>query len=179
MKDILIVVDIQNDFINGSLGTKEAEAISPKVYEKIKSYLEAGKKVCLTLDTHHENYMNTQEGEKLPVVHCIEDTDGWLPPIEYSDLLRNHEGQYFFLKKECFGFLPWINLLSNNVPSTAEIVGLCTDICVISNALILRSTFPELRLTVDPTCCAGSTPEAHEAALTVLRSCQVEVAADD
>ena len=161
----LIVIDMQNDFIDGSLGSKEAVAIVPQVKEKIDAYRENGDEVIFTRDTHHENYLNTNEGHYLPVVHCIENTKGW----------EIREGLYFegaeIINKPSFGYTGWKEKTFEEI----EIIGLCTDICVVSNALILKALFPEIKISVDPKCCAGVTPDSHNAALETMKMCQIEI----
>ena len=161
----LLVIDMQNDFIDGSLGTKEAVAIVDKVKAKIEEYRANGDRVIFTRDTHHENYMDTNEGKHLPVVHCIEGTEGW----------QIREGLAFdgaeIIDKPSFGYANWKTYDFEEV----EIIGLCTDICVVSNALIIKALFPEIRVCVDPACCAGVTPESHEAAIKTMQMCQVEI----
>jgi len=161
----LIVIDMQNDFIDGSLGSKEAVEIVPAVKEKIKEYRENGDEVIFTRDTHHENYLNTNEGHYLPVVHCIENTPGW----------EIREGLYFdgaeIINKPSFGYTGWKEKTFEEI----EIIGLCTDICVVSNALILKALFPEIKISVDPKCCAGVTPDSHNAALETMKMCQIEI----
>lgn len=173
MKKILIVVDMQNDFIDGSLGTKEAVSIVDKVKMKIAQYREAGDVVIFTRDTHHEDYLETAEGKKLPVLHCVEGTHGW----ELADGLLAEGAEV--VDKGSFGFTGWREYLlpygaaDKNV--SIELVGLCTDICVVSNALILKAFFPETDISVDAACCAGVTPESHEAALVTMRMCQIDI----
>ena len=161
----LIVIDMQNDFIDGSLGSKEAVEIVPAVKEKINEYRANGDEVIFTRDTHHENYLNTNEGHYLPVVHCIENTKGW----------EIREGLYFdraeIINKPSFGYTGWKERSFEEI----EIVGLCTDICVVSNALILKALFPEIKISVDPKCCAGVTPDSHNAALETMKMCQIEI----
>ncbi len=161
----LIVIDMQNDFIDGSLGSKEAVEIVPAVKEKIKEYRENGDEVIFTRDTHHDNYLNTNEGHYLPVVHCIENTPGW----------EIREGLYFegaeIINKPSFGYTGWKEKTFEEI----EIIGLCTDICVVSNALILKALFPEIKISVDPKCCAGVTPDSHNAALETMKMCQIEI----
>ncbi len=161
----LIVIDMQNDFIDGSLGTSEAVEIVENVKNKIKEYADRGDEIIFTRDTHHENYMETNEGKHLPVVHCIEGTDGW----------QIRDGLYVegstVIDKPSFGYTGWSEYSFEEV----ELIGLCTDICVVSNALILKALFPEIKVSVDSSCCAGVTPESHEAALTTMKMCQVEV----
>ncbi|MBR4760483.1 MAG: cysteine hydrolase [Lachnospiraceae bacterium] len=169
MKEVLIVVDMQNDFIDGSLGSGEAVSIVESVKEKIQSYLDAGKKVIFTKDTHPENYLETYEGKHLPVEHCVKETPGW----QISSALPWDDALCSVVEKGTFGFLAWKDLLSD--VTDIEICGLCTDICVISNALILRANYPDKDILVDAKCCAGVTPELHEAALKVMASNQIEV----
>ena len=165
MKKTLIVVDMQKDFIDGSLGTKEAEAIVEKVKNKITQYKEQGGEIIFTRDTHQEDYLNTNEGRHLPVVHCIKGTDGW----KIAEELEIPGAIY--VDKPSFGYMNWKDYHLEEV----ELVGLCTDICVVSNALIIKATYPEIKVTVDASCCAGVTPESHKAALTTMKMCQVEV----
>lgn len=167
MRDTLIVIDMQNDFIDGSLGTKEAVAIVPNVAKKIKEYREAGKQVIFTRDTHSENYLDTYEGKHLPVTHCVKNTIGW----QISDELDFDVEHDVLIDKPTFGWLNWNDFDFDSV----EICGLCTDICVISNALIIRANYPDIDITVDASCCAGVMPEKHKAALEVMKSCQIEV----
>lgn len=171
MKKILVVVDMQNDFIDGSLGTKEAVSIVGNVKMKIRQYHEAGDAVIFTRDTHQENYLETAEGKKLPVVHCVEGTHGW----ELADGLMVEGAE--IINKGTFGFTGWEEYLRSygvaDGSVSIELVGLCTDICVVSNALILKALFPEADISVDAACCAGVTPESHEAALTTMRMCQI------
>ncbi|MCM1180621.1 MAG: cysteine hydrolase [Clostridium sp.] len=165
MKRTLIVVDMQNDFIDGSLGTKEAEAIVEKVREKIKSYQKSGGEIIFTRDTHTKDYLNTNEGKHLPVEHCIAGTDGW----RIADGLEVPGAKY--VDKPAFGWTKWEDFALEEV----ELVGLCTDICVVSNALIIKAVYPEINVTVDASCCAGVTPKTHEAALETMKMCQVNV----
>ncbi len=169
MKEVLIVVDMQKDFIDGSLGTKEAQAIVDDVKAKIEAYLTAGRKVIFTKDTHPENYLETYEGKHLTVTHCVKGTEGW----EISKALPFDEKLCSVVEKGTFGYLDWKELLAD--VTDLEICGLCTDICVISNALILRAIYPDKDILVDAGCCAGVTRELHEAALKVMASNQIEV----
>ena len=166
MKKTLIVIDMQNDFIDGSLGTKEAQAIVPNVKKKIEEYKARGDEIIFTRDTHFDNYLETNEGKHLPVEHCIRNTHGW----QISDNLGNCVG-YDVIDKITFGYDGWNGFDFEEV----ELVGLCTDICVVSNALILKAQFPEINITVDASCCAGVTPESHQAALTTMKMCQINV----
>ncbi len=173
--NVLVVVDMQNDFIDGALGTKEAAAIVPKVVEKIQNF---DGEILYTRDTHEENYLDTQEGKKLPVAHCIKGTKGWElhPKIE---ALRKKEP----IDKPSFGSPHLGSLLrsmDDEYKSSAKggieaitFVGLCTDICVISNAMIAKAFLPEVPIIVDPSCCAGVTPESHKNALEAMKMCQI------
>lgn len=163
MKKTLIVVDMQNDFIDMALGTKEAVAVVPAVKAKIKEYIERGDEVIYTRDTHQENYLDTPEGKKLPVPHCIQGTKGW----EIADGLYVEGCR--IIDKPNFGWTGWDNETFDDV----ELVGLCTDICVVSNALIIKAMFPNANVSVDKNCCAGVTPESHDAALVTMNMCQI------
>ena len=168
MKKILIVVDMQNDFIDGALGTKEAEAIVPYVKSLIEDF---DGKVIFTRDTHFENYMDTQEGANLPVPHCIKGTDGWQIRGEL-DALRKTEA----IDKLTFGSKDLVEILKNEGEiESITFVGLCTDICVISNAMLVKAFYPEIPLTVDAKGCAGVTPESHRRALEAMKMCQIKV----
>ena len=169
---ILIVVDMQNDFIDGALGTKEALAILPAVKEKIESF---DGRVIFTRDTHEADYLSTQEGANLPVVHCIKDTDGWQIRTEL-DSLRKEEP----IDKPTFGSVALGQLLKaydtyDEKIESITLVGLCTDICVISNAMLIKAYLPETPITVDAACCAGVTPESHERALNAMEICQIKI----
>ena len=170
MKKLLLVIDMQNDFIDGALGTPEAEKIVPAVTAKIRTY--PPEAVFATMDTHGPDYLSTQEGRRLPVVHCIRGTEGWKLRAEIAALLTADH----VYEKPTFGCLRLAEDLAG-IPDLEEIevIGLCTDICVVSNALLLKARLPEVRISVDAACCAGVTPEKHAAALETLRSCQVEV----
>lgn len=165
MKKTLIVVDMQKDFIDGALGTKEAVAIVGNVKKKIGEYAAAGHEIIFTRDTHQADYLDTNEGKHLPVKHCIEGTDGW----KIAEGLEVPGAIY--IDKPSFGYMDWAKYNLEDV----EIVGLCTDICVVSNALIIKATYPEIKVSVDSSCCAGVTPESHFAALTTMKMCQIEV----
>lgn len=173
---ILVVVDMQNDFITGSLGTKEAQAIVPNVKKKIEEYRANGNIVLFTRDTHREDYPNTREGKKLPVEHCIFGTWGW----EIADGLCEEWDKV--VDKPTFGSDELIDTLQKAIEDhfwftdEIELIGLCTDICVVSNALMLKAAFYEdYEISVDATCCAGVTPETHEAALKTMEMCQINV----
>ena len=165
---LLIVVDMQKDFIDGALGSAEAIAIVPPVKALIEGF---DGKVLFTRDTHFDNYMQTEEGKHLPVPHCIKDTDGWQIHPEL-DALRTTQP----IDKLTFGSKELIALLADeNDVESITLCGLCTDICVVSNALLLKASFPEAPIAVDAACCAGVTPQAHEAALATMKSCQIDV----
>ncbi|MBQ2990309.1 MAG: cysteine hydrolase [Clostridia bacterium] len=174
-KKILIVVDMQNDFIDGALGTKEAQAIVPRVMERIRACKAEGYTLMATLDTHGEDYMNTPEGKKLPVPHCIRGTQGWRIR---GEILRELNG-CTLVEKPGFASLnlPYIvrNAAAGAQAVSIELLGVCTDICVVSNALMLKAHLPEAAIAVNAACCAGVTPEKHAAALETMRSCQIDV----
>lgn len=174
----LIVIDMQNDFVTGVLGSKEAASILPNVKKKIEEYLANGDEVIFTRDTHFDDYFSTNEGKHLPVLHCISGTDGWqvCPEIDVAECEH--------INKFTFGVPSWDCVSRNNEAGSClvdrkfdsiELVGVCTDICVVSNALILKATYPEAEITVDASCCAGTTPEFHKAALMTMKSCQINV----
>lgn len=175
---VLIIIDMQNDFIDGALGTAEAFAIVPNVRKKVEEAVRNGDMIIYTRDTHFENYLETTEGKKLPVKHCIIGTKGWQIPDE---LLPNSDVFYYIHDKYTFGStrLPmYIYELNDECFDIDEIelVGLCTDICVVSNALLLKSYFYNIcEVSVDATCCAGVTPETHEAALKTMEMCQINI----
>ncbi len=170
--NFLIVIDMQNDFIDGVLGTKEAVAILPAVKERIKNF---NGRVLFTRDTHESDYLSTQEGQNLPVEHCMRDTHGWQINAEL-DALRKEEP----IDKPVFGSVALGQLLKaydtyeENIESIT-LVGVCTDICVISNAMLIKSFLPETPIFVDAACCAGVTPESHERALDAMAVCQIKV----
>ena len=171
MQNILLVIDMQNDFIDGALGTPEAVAIVPKVREKIRSF---DGTVLFTRDTHGENYMETQEGKNLPVPHCIRGTEGWQIRPELEELRVTEP-----IDKGTFGSDELGKILRDlndeNPIGTITVIGLCTDICVISNALLAKAFLPEVPIEVDASCCAGVTPESHENALKAMASCQIRI----
>ena len=168
----LIVVDMQNDFIDGALGTPEALSIVPFVREKVMHF---DGLVIFTRDTHFENYLSTREGKNLPVPHCIKGTQGW----EIADSLKELTKGRTIIDKPTFGSTELQNLIVNEHEKTPfeeiELVGLCTDICVISNAMLIKAALPEVNVTVDSSCCAGVTPESHENALSAMKMCQITV----
>lgn len=167
MSKVLIVVDMQNDFVDGVLGTKEAVEIVPGVIDKVRAAAENGCDIIFTKDTHNSDYLNTNEGRNLPVEHCIKGSKGWeiIPQLSgYADNV---------IEKCTFG--------SINLPEKVlcydeiELIGLCTDICVISNALLLKAHFPEKTISVDASCCAGVTPQSHNNALEAMKMCQINI----
>ncbi len=172
MRKILVVVDMQKDFIDGTLGSDEAQAVVRPVLEKMTSYQKSD--IYVTRDTHGEDYLQTAEGRKLPVVHCVKGTEGWqLHPEVEAGADQNH-----IIDKPTFGSLKLMELLrEENEKETLEIelVGLCTDICVVSNALLLKAAMPENEIRVDAGCCAGVTPESHASALETMKMCQIGV----
>lgn len=171
MQNILIVVDMQNDFIDGALGTKEAVSIVPKVKQKIENFQG---RVLFTRDTHGEDYMDTQEGRKLPVPHCIKGTDGWQIRPELAKLCKEEP-----IDKVTFGSSELGALLQEAEQKehveSITFIGLCTDICVISNALLAKAFLPEAQIVVDASCCAGVTPASHKNALEAMKVCQIQV----
>ena len=170
MKSI-VVVDMQNDFIDGSLGTKEAQKMLPRLKDKLKKVVEDGSaELIFTMDTHGKEYLNTQEGKKLPVEHCIKGTQGWEISPELGEFVAKAKA---VVEKPTFGSMELIKHLK--AADEVELVGLCTDICVISNALLIKAAYPEMKVSVDAQCCAGVTPESHANALEAMKMCQVEI----
>jgi nicotinamidase-related amidase len=170
MRKVLIVVDMQNDFIDGALGTKEAVAILPNVKRKIEEYRNTGNKVIFTRDTHTENYLETKEGKNLPVVHCIKGTAGWA----ISSQLDTKDSA--IIDKPTFGSVTMMSIITNNFRDDEfELIGVCTDICVISNAIMLKAFLPEANVSVDASCCAGVTPQTHKNALEAMKMCQINI----
>lgn len=183
---VLVLVDLQNDFIDGSLGTEEAKAIVPRVVEKINNYPDKGNTLVLfTKDTHNSDYMDTLEGYYLPIPHCIENTPGWSINKDISNAVKQHNFLSYSsdkiinsrIYKNTFGaedLRVFLEKFRYNIEQI-EFCGLCTDICVISNVLMARRVLPNTEIIVDANCCAGVTPEKHQAALEVMRSCQVQI----
>lgn len=171
MKKVLIVVDMQKDFIDGSLGSKEALSIVSNVIEKIKSYENDESIIYYTMDTHYENYLDTPEGNKLPVEHCIKGTAGWMIP---ESILRGHKNIF---EKYTFGSIDLFDELKKyeSEIESIELIGLCTDICVVSNTMLAKAYFPDLKIIVDEKCCAGVTVESHQKALDTMRMCQIDI----
>lgn len=169
-KKLLLVVDMQNDFVNGSLGSSQAASIVPNLVKKIAEYKRLGYKVIFTQDTHDNNYLTTQEGKLLPIMHCVKGTKG------YEIISELDVSGCEVVEKETFGSLNLVDIIKKyNGLEEIEICGLCTDICVVSNALILKAAFPEIKITVDAMACAGITEESHKAALLTMKMCQVNV----
>ncbi|OON99076.1 MAG: amidase [Epulopiscium sp. Nele67-Bin004] len=182
MKKILVVVDMQNDFIDGVLGTKQAQNIVPNVIQKIKKYMQDGETIYFTKDTHTTDYLNTQEGKRLPVEHCIRNTAGWElnPEIQkLADEIQKDSLQPIIFEKPSFGseVLPTTikNSVQENEKVAIEVIGLCTDICVISNVVLIKAFLPEATVQVDALCCAGVTPESHENAINAMKMIQVDI----
>ena len=173
MKHILVVVDMQKDFVDGALGTPEAVSIVDDVVRKINAHKG---EILVTYDTHTEDYMHTAEGKNLPVPHCIKGSDGWQLDRRVADALRGRD--FVAVEKITFGSVDLPRLvteLAGGETFSVELVGLCTDICVVSNALLLKVHFPETDISVDASCCAGVTPVSHAAALSTMASCQIRI----
>lgn len=173
MRKFLVVVDMQKDFVDGALGTAEAVAILPNAVKKIENFVGD---IFVTYDTHFDDYLDTAEGKKLPVPHCIIDTDGWQLNDRIADALT---GRVFVpVHKPTFGSIQLAIEIAEAAQGdefSVELIGLCTDICVVSNALLLKAFFPEAEISVDSSCCAGVTPALHDAALKTLASCKINV----
>ncbi len=168
MKKCIVIVDMQKDFIDGSLGTKEAQEMLPRLLKKLGEEKDAA--LVFTQDTHTADYLNTQEGKNLPVRHCVKPEDGWQIDPALKPFL---EHAVAVVEKPTFGATALPNVLKDF--DEIELVGLCTDICVISNALLLKAFFPEKPISVDASCCAGVTPQSHENALEAMKMCQIQV----
>lgn len=189
---VLVIIDMQNDFIDGALGTTEAQAIVPKVVEKING-ADEDTVIIFTKDTHYDDYLKTQEGELLPVTHCVKDSMGWCINKLVRAAWLHKEGGAFILSKEMFDIEDNNTILKESFGSIQlgellkqmdimqveieeiELVGLCTDICVISNAMIIKAFLPDTKITVDASCCAGVTPQSHKNALEAMKMCQINV----
>lgn len=171
MKKLLVVVDMQVDFISGALGSPAAAAIVPAVVEKIKKEASLGTEIIFTKDTHGDDYLETQEGHRLPVPHCIKGTPGWELDEALHPLARGHK----IVKKNTFGSMELAHDVAGQTFQEIELIGLCTDICVISNAMLLKAALPEATIRVCASCCAGVTPESHRTALEAMKACQIEV----
>ena len=165
---VLCIIDMQNDFIDGALGTKEAQAIVPNVKKKLAEARAKGDRIIFTRDTHTADYLNTQEGRNLPVVHCVKGTPGWeiSPELDTTGEL--------VIDKPTFGSVALAETIAAMQDAdSVELVGLCTDICVISNAMLIKARMPEMPVSVDASCCAGVTPQSHENALNAMKMCQI------
>ncbi len=169
MKKLLVVIDMQNDFVTGTLGSKDAENIVSNVQAKVKEYKENNYSIIFTRDTHFENYLETQEGRNLPVVHCVKGTEG------HEVIKELDTTGYEIIDKPSFGSLELSEKIAIGEYDEVELCGLCTDICVVSNAIILKAKLPETKVSVDPKCCAGVTVESHNAAITTMKMCQVNI----
>lgn len=180
---ILLMVDVQNDFITGSLGSPDAERILPFICKKVEKFiLKYPKGFIYTMDTHDKNYGLTLEGRFLPTEHCIAGTDGWkLPDMLEKIVLSDDEAvmlkKYAFASSDLPHIINSVLIKNNSALEAIEIIGLCTDVCVISNALLLKAFFPETDIIVDSSCCAGTSPESHERALEVMKMCNINITA--
>lgn len=188
LSNVLVIVDMQNDFITGSLGSREACSIVDNVVNKVTEYVNSNRPIYYTKDTHGQNYLDSFEGKNLPVPHCIDGNYGWRLTDKLETFLKEYPNAREVIKRT-FGSFAWstknfitdagIEIMQADPiwfkGGSIEICGLCTDICVISNALIIRAMYPETVIKLDSSCCADSTPENHDAALKVLKSCQIEV----
>lgn len=179
-KRILVVVDMQNDFITGSLGNAETQAVASNVLKKLEAFGETYDKIYFTQDTHFDDYGKTLEGERLPVKHCTYRTEGWAlcPEINTAMSRVPKKVTTVCVEKDTFGAVAIANMLREVIQDKTyiiELVGVCTDICVVSNALLLRTCFPNNVIRVDSKCCAGTSVEAHNAALKVMQSCQIDI----
>ncbi|MDO4649002.1 MAG: isochorismatase family cysteine hydrolase [Eubacteriales bacterium] len=170
MKKVLLVIDMQNDFVTDALASAEAQAIVQKVVQKVEeAQKDSETEIFFTKDTHTPDYMNTNEGKHLPVPHCIRETKGWMLIPE----LEKFQEDATVIEKPTFGFKDWKKVLPEDTEDIT-LIGVCTDICVVSNALILKALYPEVDVHVDTACCAGVTPAAHLAAIETMKSCQVD-----
>ncbi|MGL5258250.1 MAG: cysteine hydrolase family protein [Proteocatella sp.] len=180
MSKILIVVDMQNDFIDGALGTKEAESIVKNVVKKIQQYISNNENIYFTMDTHNENYLSSQEGIKLPVEHCIKGSKGWELQEDIKLLLENFSNKNkLIFEKNGFGSIELAETIKHNFQDNEnteiELIGLCTDICVITNAILLKTYMPNSKIMVDESCCAGVTVKSHNEALDTMKMCQIDI----
>jgi len=172
---VLIIVDMQKDFIDGALGTKEAAAIVANVVSRVENSKD--ELILFTQDTHGEDYLSTPEGKKLPVVHCVEGTDGWKINESILNAWQGNKNTENIFKKSVFGSIELVEFLKKraNEISEIEILGLCTDICVVSNAIMIKNALPEIEINVNEKCCAGVTPQSHREALNVMKMCQINI----
>lgn len=177
---VIVIVDMQNDFITGPLGTPEAVVAKDNLINWLKNNLSHKDKVIFTMDTHENDYLETQEGKNLPIPHCIVYTNGWKLNKEITDIVDKIRPYQSTLYKQSFG-TPFIkDYISYDIDEIEEIIfcGVCTDICVVSNALITKAESPEIPISIIANCCAGTTPEKHKAALSVMESCQIKIVRD-
>jgi len=179
---ILIIVDMQRDFIDGALGTPEAVAITANVVARIAS--SQNELILFTQDTHGEDYLSTPEGKKLPVIHCIEGTDGWQIDSTIKAAWESHPNTIIdsslnqnTFTKPVFGSVDLVSYLKSKQSEieSIEILGLCTDICVVSNAIMIKNTLPHIDISVNAACCAGVTPQSHQEALNTMKMCQIDI----
>lgn len=172
MKKALVVVDMQNDFITGVLGNEACRAVVPRVVERVQEAVNDRTDLIFSQDTHQENYLSTQEGRKLPVFHCIQDTDGWkiIP-----ELAETAEKKGILFRKETFGSRDIAEYIRAHGYEEVELIGVCTDICVISNAMTIKAFAPEAEISVNAACCAGVTPQSHQTAIEAIRACQINI----
>lgn len=170
---LLVVVDMQNDFLTGALRNEDGIKIIPNVIEEINNASE-DTVVVATMDTHYDNYMNSQEGQKLPIPHCIYGTEGWYLQPDIEKAIGNKSSNTF-IQKNSFGLYDWPEYIKSTHFDEIELIGVCTDICVVSNALILKALYPETPIKVKESCCAGTTKENHDHAIATMRSCQIEI----
>lgn len=180
MSKILVVVDMQNDFIDGALGTKEAEDIVKSVIVKIQEYISRNDTIYFTMDTHNESYLESQEGIKLPIKHCIKGTSGWKLQEDIKSLLESFRNKNeIVFEKNGFGSIELAETIKNNFQDNEnteiELVGLCTDICVITNAILLKTYMSNSKIIVDESCCAGVTAKSHKEALNTMNMCQIDI----
>lgn len=171
MKRLTIIIDMQKDFVNGALGTREAQQIVEPLVEFVKDQLRQGTEVVFTMDTHLENYLDTQEGKNLPVPHCIKGTEGW----ELIEQLKPLAKDCRIFEKPSFGSMELAEFVRRGGYGEIALAGLCTDICVISNAMLLKAAVPESKVSIISSCCAGVTPESHENALKAMKMCQMMI----
>ena len=179
---VLIIIDMQNDFLTGTLGTAEAQGIISNVIKRINESKDD--MIIFTQDTHHDNYLTTPEGIKLPVEHCIKGTHGWEIHEEILNAWKENKNTIIIpdiknnsFKKPIFGSTDLVKFLEGMKEKIGEIelIGVCTDICVVSNAIMIKNTLPDIRIVVDARCCAGVTPQSHREALNIMRMCQIDV----
>ena len=171
MKRALVVIDMQNDFITGSLANVEGQKIVPKIADYISDF---PGDIIVTRDTHHEDYMETQEGRRLPVPHCIEDSEGWEIVPEIQDVLDDRD-DVTYINKHSFGSIGLGEFIKEQEYTNVELVGVCTDICVINNAMVIKAAAPEANIAVHRELCAGVTPDTHRTALAAMSVCQIDI----